>query len=344
MACNVVGPDSNRRTSTAPRSSAPRKHRGNSQAGPLHVSGMSVTVRSPATATAGTPWLREAVLPTSHWQTAVSQGYVIGSIQATYPEEMTSPAANAASSAEAVFLANLELVDRLVALTARRHALSRVDAEEFGAWVRERLIDNEYAILRKFAGRSSLSTYLTTVVVNLFRDFRNNRWGRWRPSAEAKRRGPIAVRLEELLYRDGHPVREAVQILRSSGCGSTDSELMRLATRLPQRSPKAEVSLESPGASSVADQTEPPRDVDAMLVMEELLRSLVSALPAEDALIMRMRFWNNLSVADIARTLHTDQKPLYRRLEKTQARLREALEARGVYGAQVTELLSGGET
>ena len=304
---------------------------------------MSVRVRAPATESASATWRRPAALPTGHWQTGVSQGYVIGPIQATYPEAMTSTAANAASSAEAVFLANLALIDRLVTLTARRHALSRVDAEEFGAWVRERLVDDDYAILRKFAGRSSLSTYLTTVVVNLFRDFRNNRWGRWRPSAEAKRRGPTAVRLEELLYRDGHPIREAVQILRSFGCGSTESELMRLAVCLPQRYPKGEVSLESPTASSIVDHTEPSRDMDALLVMEELLRALVSALPSEDALIMRMRFWNNLSVADIARALHIDQKPLYRRLEKTQAKLRQALEARGVDGEQVTELLSGSE-
>ncbi len=333
---------SNLPITTAPRSSAPQRHRFNSRVGRIRVSALSVSLRTASTESAGAPWLRGAVLPSRHWQTGVSQGYVIGSIQATYPEEMTSPVANAASSAEAVFLANLELVDRLVARTARRHALTRADAEELSAWVRERLIDSDYAIIRKFAGRSSLSTYLTTVVVNLFRDFRNNRWGRWRPSAEAKRRGPIAVRLEELLYRNGHPVREAVQILRSSGCRSTDSELMRLAASLPQRYSKGEVSLESPVASNVVAPGESARDADAMLLLAELLRFLVSELPTEDALIMRMRFWNNLSVADIARALHTDQKPLYRRLEKTQARLRQALEARGIDSAGVTELLSEG--
>ena len=293
---------------------------------------------------AGATWLQTAARLSSPWQTGVSWGYVIGPIQATYPPDMTSPAANDASSAESVFLANLPLIDRLVVLTARRHTLSSADAEEFGAWVHERLIDSDYAIIRKFAGRSSLPTYLTSVIVNLFRDYRNNRWGRWRPSAEATRRGPVAVRLEELLYRDGHPVREAVQILHSLGCGLSESELTRLAACLPQRHPKGEVSLESPGASTVAAEIDSGRDADSMLVMEELLHSLVSELPAEDALIMRMRFWSNLSVADIARTLRTDQKPLYRRLEKTQAKLRVALESRGVDSTRVSELLAGGGT
>ena len=145
---------------------------------------------------------------------------------------MTSSAVTTGSNPESIFLANLALIDRLIALIARRHALSPSDAEEFGAWAREKIIDDDYAVIRKFGGRSSLSTYLTTVLVNLFRDYRNSRWGRWRPSAEAKRRGPIGIRLEELIYRDGHLVREAVQILQSIGAPLSDTELLRIAAAL----------------------------------------------------------------------------------------------------------------
>src|SRR5580765_7001368 len=140
---------------------------------------------------------------------------------------MTSSAVTTTgSNPESVFLANLALIDRLIALIARRHALSASDAEEFGAWAREKIIDCDYAVIRKFGGRSSLSTYLTTVLVNLFRDFRNARWGRWRPSAEAKRRGPIGIRLEELIYRDGHPLRESVQILQALGAQFSETDLL----------------------------------------------------------------------------------------------------------------------
>jgi len=252
---------------------------------------------------------------------------------------MTSPSVSPASDPEAVFLANLALIDRLVALTARRHALSAQETEEFGAWVRAKLIDRNYAVVRKFGGRSSLSTYLTTVIVNFFRDYRNARWGRWRPSAEAKRRGPIGIRLEELLYRDGHSLREAIQILHSLGVTTSDADLSRLAARLPARRVHNEVSLDVIDASTVAVDPVSTRDSDEVLLLEELLHSLVASLPPEDALIMRMRFWSEMSVADIARVLRLDQKPLYRRLESIQVTLRSALESRGVDRERAAEVL-----
>jgi RNA polymerase sigma factor (sigma-70 family) len=252
---------------------------------------------------------------------------------------MTSPVVTSALDPEAVFLANLALIDRLCAVTTRRHALSASDAEEFKAWARAKLIDDHYAVIRKFGGRSSLSTYLTTVIVNLFRDFRNSRWGRWRPSAEAKRRGPLAVRLEELLYRDGHPLREAVQILRSLRLTLTEAELVRLATVLPVRRPHDEIDIDAAEAVSIAAASEPTCSADEFLVLEELLHTLVAALPAEDALIMRMRFWSEMSVADIARVLQVEQKPLYRRLLGIQATLRRALESRGVNHERATDIL-----
>src|SRR5262245_26742788 len=182
---------------------------------------------------------------------------------------MTSSAVTTASNRESIFLANLGLIDRLVALIARRHALSPTDTEEFTAWAREKIIDDDYAVIRKFGGRSSLSTYLTTVLVNLFRDYRNARWGRWRPSAEAKRRGPIGIRLEELIYRDGHPLREAVQILQSLGTPFSDTDLMRLASALPVRRGHNEVSIGGVEASSIAAHPNQDDNADDMLGLEK---------------------------------------------------------------------------
>ena len=41
-----------------------------------------------------------------------------------------------------------------------------------------KLIENDYAILAKFQGKAKLSTYLTTVIHNMFRDYRIQKWGR----------------------------------------------------------------------------------------------------------------------------------------------------------------------
>jgi RNA polymerase sigma factor for flagellar operon FliA len=114
---------------------------------------------------------------------------------------------------------------------------------------------------------------------------------------------------------------------------------MRLATALPPRRAHNEVSIESVEATSVSVNPETVRDADDLLVLEELLHSLVASLPAEDAMIMRMRFWSEMSVADIARVLRVEQKPLYRRLECIQTALRAALESRGVDRVRAIEIL-----
>ena len=64
---------------------------------------------------------------------------------------------------EAQFLAHLPAAERILSALARRHALSRDAAEEFSAWAKLRLIENDYAILAKFRGESSLATYLTVL-------------------------------------------------------------------------------------------------------------------------------------------------------------------------------------
>jgi RNA polymerase sigma factor (sigma-70 family) len=250
--------------------------------------------------------------------------------------------ADPAPDLEQTFLAHLQLVDRIVAIQARRHGLAHADADDFRAWVRERLVADDYAVLRKFGGRSSLQTYLVTVIANLFRDFRNSRWGRWRPSAAAKRMGPAAVRLEELVVRDGIPLREAAEVLRSNGLSLGDHELARMAAALPARTHTGEVSLDAIGDLADVDQGAGTGAVEQELArtVERTIRELVAELPGEDALILRMRFWDDVSVADIARMLRLDQKALYRRIERLQARLREALALRGIDRSVAADILS----
>ncbi len=57
------------------------------------------------------------------------------------------------------------------------------------------------------------------VVQRLFLDHRNRQWGKWRPSAEAKRRGPLAILLERLVVRDGWTFEQAVETLRTNHRG-----------------------------------------------------------------------------------------------------------------------------
>lgn len=250
---------------------------------------------------------------------------------------MTATESSTASS-ERLFVESLPVVDRILAIIARRHALAASDTEEFAAWARSRLMDDGYAILRKFGGRSSLATYLSVVLSNLFRDFRNARWGRWRPSAAAGRMGPVGIRLDELLHRDGCSLREAMGILQSAGSTLTEGELTRMAARLPSHLTHREVGIEH------ADAVPTPSDVDRPASERDrvtaALEAALATLSDEERIITRLRYWDGTSIADIARTLHLDQKPLYRRFEDIQQRLRVVLERHGVSEAMAREALA----
>src|SRR5689334_20585988 len=96
---------------------------------------------------------------------------------------------------EALLVEQLEWVWSSMARLCRRYRLTPADTEEFASWATLRLVEHDYQILRQFRGDSSLRTYLVVVLTMLHHEFRVRQWGRWRPSAAARRRGPVAVEL-----------------------------------------------------------------------------------------------------------------------------------------------------
>ncbi len=243
---------------------------------------------------------------------------------------------------EARFLGQLPWVERVAASVCRRHGLSSDDADDFTSWVKLRLVEDDYAVFAKFRGESSITTYLAVVVAMLFRDYRAEHWGRWRPSAAARRQGPLAVRLETLVYRDRMPLAQAAQVLRTSGqTGLSDRELASLLAGLPPHSTGRPVQL---GAEEGVDAAAPGRTDDFMALDEaesqrNAIDGVLRRLPAEDQVMLRMRFWEGLSVTDIARGLGIRQKPLYRRMDRALAQVRELLEQAGVSREQARAVL-----
>jgi RNA polymerase sigma factor for flagellar operon FliA len=251
--------------------------------------------------------------------------------------------------AEKVFLDSLGLIDRITVFVCRRNRLQPADADEFGAHVRFKLYEDDYAILRKFEGRSTLSTYLTTVIQRLFFQWRVQMWGKWRPSAEAKRLGDKAMVLERLLTRDGYTLDEAARELTFGHDPLLSrAELEAIYLRLPQRQPRP--VLVSEGAS--AEISDPASADDGVLHEERecRARAVAAALDramesceAEDRLILQLRFWHARKVSDIATTLHIDSKKLYKRIERLLARLRVALQRDGIPRETIVDLLDHGD-
>jgi hypothetical protein len=74
-----------------------------------------------------------------------------------------------------VFLAYLGHAERVALHACRQQGFDREEAEEFISTVKCKLIEDDYAIVRKFQGRSSFKTYLTVVVQWLFLEYRRNK-------------------------------------------------------------------------------------------------------------------------------------------------------------------------
>lgn len=243
-----------------------------------------------------------------------------------------------------MFANTLSSIDDSIRIVCRRYHCNADDAEEFAAVARLRLIENDYAILRKFGGRCSLRTYLSVVVGRMFLDFRRQRWGVWRPSTEARRLGAAAVRLDVMLHRDGLSLDQAIQALRTNeGVALTPDELAALAARLPSRGRRrrdGEAAASPPPVA--ADDVERAALVGEREARARALRTALHAalagLGTEDALILRLRFSDDFTVARIATTLGLEAKPLYRRLGRLLQVLRAEVEARGFRGRDLHDV------
>jgi transposase-like protein len=74
-----------------------------------------------------------------------------------------------------------------------------------------------------------------------------------------------------------------------------------------------------------------------------VVRTELTTATAEERCILRMRFSEGLSIADIARRLDIDQKTLYRTVPRILQRLRGALEHSGLGAHEVLSALTRNE-
>jgi RNA polymerase sigma factor for flagellar operon FliA len=245
---------------------------------------------------------------------------------------------------EALFLASLPLVDAVVARVVRERRMSRAERQDFRSEVHLALIQNDYRVLDRFQGASSLQTYLAVVVKRLYIDHRRRQWGKWRPSAAARQLGPAALALESLLHRDRRPPSEAIQIVSGAAAMSHD-ELAALVARLPlrfSRRPADERGLRNvPAGDAACPDTSLENEALCARVQDELSR-IVEGLSEEDRAVLCLHFSDGLSIAAIARARALDQKGLYRRVQRVLKRAERALRRRGVEWPAVRRMIDGG--
>src|ERR1051326_1008436 len=263
---------------------------------------------------------RRGPAPVSSSATIIPPGGIFRKTPATLSpfQQFRSQTAAHDMNAEELFLANVTTIDRIAAFICRRHHMD--DAEEFSSQVKLSLIERNYEIIRKFEGRSSFPTYLTTVMHRLFYQYRVKEWGKWRPSAEAKRLGDIAITLEKLLTRDGYTFSEAVRKMNDRSV----TELEAIYVRLPPRQPRpvlvSDEGVAEVAAAAVDDTIETHDREQSARTAARGLDDALTSFDAEDRLILQLRFWHARRVADIATDLHLDQKKTYKRIDRSEER------------------------
>ena len=242
-----------------------------------------------------------------------------------------------------LLLDHLDLIDQIVRKTGRHRHLSAAEREDFAGFVHLRLIEHDYAILRKFQGRSSWFTYLAAVIERMGFDFCAQMWGRWRPSAMAERLGPEAVLLERLVTRDGHTVDEAIALASHHEVDLTDAELRRLWQQLPKRVRPIEVGEDAAASVSGTDDSEIlVDDAERERAVERLNRGLRAAfveIAAPDRVTIALLFDQKLPLAKIAGLTGSSLPTIHRRLKKSFQHIQAALAREGFSAREVADLI-----
>lgn len=242
---------------------------------------------------------------------------------------------------EQLYLEHRPFIEETLARICERYHVAHVDRDDLVSAAHFHLVRDDYRVLRAFEGRAPLTVYLLAVLRQLFQDWRNSRWGRWRPSVAARRLGPDAMLIEQLCQRDGHSLDEAVMLARTNhGVSSPESELRGLAAQLPARARRVYVSddaLADVATSGDADELVGAEEADR--VSQALDRAL-GALSPEDRVLVRLRFEQDVSIAALARAQATDYQFIYRRLSRVLTGLRAAVEASGVSAVDAADVLA----
>ncbi len=236
-------------------------------------------------------------------------------------------------------LENLALIERIASSICRRRGMAPAEIEEFSAIIKLKLVEDDYAIIKAFRGRSSFATYIAAVITRLLLDYRDREWGKWRVSAEAERLGDRAVELERLLYRDCLPHGEALDVLVRKYPGADRAELERFAARLRPRVRRRMVGLDD---ATQAEQTQKTPDLAAAETAKRtstIVNQFIQQLPPDDQLLLRLHFDSGMKVAEIARSLQLDAQSLHRRLYRMFAQLRVELQRGGVSKEDVNVLI-----
>jgi RNA polymerase sigma factor (sigma-70 family) len=234
------------------------------------------------------------------------------------------------------FEAALPIIEDVIRFHCSRGRLASQEREDFHSWVICKLIEKDYSRVRKFEGRSSFRTFLSVTVGHLLLDYWGSKGGRRRSSSMARLFAPDGVWLERYL-QDGYAVFEAIQLVKANHHSPlSEDELHDIADQLRVQTQRPKPVPEPLLHPVPCEETCPDRlleeraDDERRRRLEKTLERALDQLPADERVVVRMRFEEGSRINEIAEAFHVPDKVFYRRFQRTLRRLRKALEGVGL--------------
>jgi hypothetical protein len=242
-------------------------------------------------------------------------------------------------------------------LASRRFARD-VIAEEAALFVINRLEDNDWQRLKSYGGSASLATYLSTLTFRLLEDFARKKFGRLRPPLWIRNLGGVWELLFRFLCQERLPVYEAVEHVRDrmpaeetaaiedsawtvrasvTDCGRHQDREVPLGDEHDCSDPEAEpqqLRLEEAErehffAALFKGVLGTDRDQEITGSFARVMSAGVH-LEAEERLLLKMCFQDNVGVAAAGRMLGMNRHQVHGRLRRLLSRLRADFEKAGI--------------
>ena len=165
------------------------------------------------------------------------------------------------------------------------------EGHECYVYVLDKLMENNYARVKAFQGRSTFKTYLVSITTRLAIDFYRHRYGKTSKKAADDLSVPKKNPLKIVPLKD----QEAVPDKKSLEEVVVDKEVNDTQQRL-----------------------------------KALVRSQLADLSPEDRLLLKMKYEDDFKVSEIAKILKQDQKKTYRKIHALLATFRERISKEGI--------------
>lgn len=211
-------------------------------------------------------------------------------------------------------------------------------------YVCEGLARKRFRRLRRFEqnGPASFSTWIQTVVRNLCMDWFRSKHGRSRQFQTIQKLPQLEQRVFQCHYEQGLSLEETLQTLQPSFGGLTeqrvDEAFERIRNSLTRRQQKRLLDRRSPLVSLAAsdsarildrasDPNPGPEDSTATLEHRRLLRRALLKVSARDRLLVRLRYFEGMTLSQIAQLTGVENaQKVDRQIKQVLAVLRELMD------------------